>query len=164
MAHETQLIPDSTIWIQLGIFILTYFTLKYLVFDPYLKLLKLRNEKTKGLLEESAKKRAEAEISKSEYESYMREERKKLSLWLEEERKKISDNERQLLGKVREGVSKDMQVLKDNLAAQVKDVKKELSPSVKEFAEAISSKILGHKVKITSSAKETSSKESRAHT
>lgn len=153
MGHETQLIPDATFFIQLAIFLATYAVLKLLVFDPYLKLIHLREAKTKGLLEEAAKNRVIAEGLKQDYDAFMKVERQKLSVWLEDERKKVSDHERALLTKAREKVSKEMQVTRDQILGEVKEAKKTLSGEVREYAEQISSKILGRKVSLNGKSK-----------
>lgn len=48
LATEINLFPDKTIFIQLGIFLVVLFALNALVFQPVLKILRLRRSKTEG--------------------------------------------------------------------------------------------------------------------
>lgn len=149
MGHTPDLIPNSTLLIQVVIFFACYFVLKALVFKPYLELLKVRAEKTIGLETRANEAVAEAAALKTKYEEHLQVERKKVQAWVEEERRKISEEERKIIQEGRDVASKELDVIRSNSQAELEKAKKELAPLVSEYASAIASKLLGRKVQVS---------------
>ena len=147
--HEPVLLPDVTLFIQLGIFFACYFVLKFLVFKPYLALLNHRREKTIGLREKAVAASERTEKLRADYETFMRAERKKVAGWTDEERKKVSDEERRIVQEARDQVATDLAALRTRVATEVERARRELMPSVAEFSSQIASKLVGHKVRIS---------------
>ncbi len=151
MHHEPVLVPDLTLFIQMGIFFASYFVLNALVFKPYLALLKARREQTVGLRQSAERDRELAEKLKVEYETFMKAERKKIATWQDEERKKIQDEERARIQTARDQAAKSNEVARVVLEEEKAKAFQKLQSSVNEFSSAIVSKMLGRKIQVSSS-------------
>lgn len=149
MHHEPVLVPDLTLFIQMGIFFASYFVLNALVFKPYLALLKARREQTVGLREAAERDRENAEKLKLEYETFMKAERKKISAWQDEERKKIQDEERTRIQTARDQAAKANEAARAVLDEEKAKAFQSLQSSVNEFSSAIVSKMLGRKIQVS---------------
>lgn len=152
MGHTLNLIPDFTLFIQLGIFLATFLVLRTLVFKPFLKLQSLRRERTEGARAQAAQARETAAKLKQDYETLMRAEHKRIAQWTEEERRKIADEERTLIQIARAAASEELQVGRKKIAADVDQARLDLLPLVSEYSSQIASKLLGRKVVVTPSA------------
>jgi len=150
--HEPVLVPDMTLFIQVGIFFATYFVLNALVFKPYLALLKARREQTVGLTETAEKDRLEAARLQAEYETFVKSERKKIAAWSDEERKKIGAEEQAKVHSARATATAKNDAARAALDAEQKKARRTLEASVQEFTSAIVSKMLGRKVQVTATA------------
>jgi F0F1-type ATP synthase membrane subunit b/b' len=149
MSHTPVLIPDWTVFVQLGIFFATWFVLRTFVFVPYLKLLKVRREKTVGLKEKAHHTKDLAAKLQAEYEAFMTTERKKINSWMDQERSKISDEERNIVNAARDTVAEEMQAVREKIQADTDQVRRDLLPLAADFSSQIASKLVGHKVNIT---------------
>lgn len=161
MGHAPNLMPDYTLFIQVGLFFVSYVVLSVLVFKPYVKLLKLRESKTTGLREKSAEARVRAQKLQADYEAWMREERKKIAQWTDVERRKIADGERQLIQGARDIAARNLLAARKKTDDELAEARRALSPLAVEFSSSIASKLLGYKVKVTPKAAD-SSKSSEA--
>lgn len=63
---------NSTIWIQLAIFVVTFIVLKEVVFKPYFAKFEIRQERTKGGIEKSAELIEQTKELETKYQSTMR--------------------------------------------------------------------------------------------
>jgi F-type H+-transporting ATPase subunit b len=151
MAHGPSLFPDYTMAIQFGLFSGSWFVLHRFVFSPYQKLIHAREEKTTGLQEKSAKARELAEKLKTDYEAFMKSERKKIASWVESERKRIAESEHEILSEARNSASKQADVARQKISADQEKVRKELLPKTQDYAGQIVSKLIGYKVVVTGS-------------
>src|SRR5262245_7314670 len=110
--------PDSTLFIQLGIFLASFVVLKFMVWDPYVKLIHLRHSKTEGLKEAAEKAKVDALTLKNEYEAFMKNERKRVSNWTEEERKKIQSQEKEIVSAARDEVARHLESVRAKINAE----------------------------------------------
>lgn len=148
------LTPNYTLFIQLGLFFICYFFLKTFVFDPYVSLIETRHARTIGLKEKALEDKEKAEKFKQQYESFMKEERKKVGAWLDNERKQIADQEREVVQKARMETSNKLKTVRADVSSETERTRRELSPLVSEYSSQIASKILGRKVKVSASSTE----------
>lgn len=155
--------PDYTLFIQLGIFLACFVVLKFMVWDPYVKLIHLRHSKTAGLKEAAEKAKVDAQRLKTEYETFMKNERKRVTTWTEEERKKIQDQEKDIVSNARDEVAKHLDAVRKNIDADTAAARKELEPLVADFSSRIVSKLVGYNVTVPTSTKH-ANKEQRAET
>jgi len=152
MNHGPVLIPDSTILIQMGLFLTAYALMSILVFKPYLRLLARRRARTSDLVKQSEKARLRAAELTTSVELAMREERKKINSWLEEEKKKISEEERVILSKARHEASSEMEVARHKINEEVVEARQKLAPMVQDYASQIATRLLGRKVVVSAAA------------
>lgn len=157
-------LPDFTVVIQLGLFFVCYFFLKRFFFDPYTRLIEMREAKTTGLREKAHHSRETADKLKAEYETQMRAERRKFLAWQDEERKKLADEERHQVTAVRETAGAELKHLRDTVAVEMEKARKELGGSVADYSSQIASKLLGKKIAVTAASPESSKKRSSAET
>ena len=149
--HGPSLFPDYTLFIQLGIFILSFLVLRALVFKPYLQLLTLRRQRTVGLQEKAARDLDRASKLQADYESFMRNERKKIAAWGEEERRKIADQEKGVISAARDSAAQELNGVRQKVAQETEQARRELAPLVNEYASQIVGKLLGRKVSVSGS-------------
>jgi F0F1-type ATP synthase membrane subunit b/b' len=152
MGHGPQLVPDWTLFIQVVLFFISFLALRFLVFKPYVQLLKLRQSKTVGLRERAAEARARAEKLRIDYEAMMLEERRKSALWTDAERRKVAESERDIIQAARNTAGDELQAARKKTDDELKEAQRALSPLAVEFSSAIASKLLGYKVKVSGKA------------
>ena len=145
---ESELLPNGTFFIQLGLFFICYLFLRTFVFGPYLDLLQARRDKTTGLKEQAARDTERAEKLKQDYEMFIRAERKKLNVWLDKERGQIAELERQTIQQARSHVSEELKQNRKNLSEEAERARKELEPLVLDYSSQIASKLIGRNVKV----------------
>ncbi len=155
--------PDYTLFIQLGIFLACFVVLKFMVWDPYVKLIHLRHSKTAGLKEAAEKAKSESLRLKNDYEAYMKNERKRVNTWTEEERKKIQEQEKEIVSGARDEVAKHLEAVRMKIETDTAAARKELEPLVADFSSRIVSKLVGYNVTVGGTKKETN-QEQRAET
>jgi F0F1-type ATP synthase membrane subunit b/b' len=148
--------PNQTALIELGLFLLSFVILKFLIFDPYVKLIHLREAKTTGLKESAEKARQEAEKYRVDYDEFLKGERKKLNQMVEEERRKISDEGREIIQASRGKAMERLEGLRKQVDADSQRARQELTPMVGEFSSKIASKLVGFNVTISGSAQKKS--------
>lgn len=152
MAHETSLVPNFTFFIQLGIFIACYTVLRIFVFGPYLRLVHMREEKTTGLKAKAMQLTEQARKYQLDYETFMREERKKVAIWVDEERRKVADEERQIVQAARESANTEMQRVREEVKKEFSKARSELLPNISEYSSSIATKLVGHPIKVPASS------------
>jgi F-type H+-transporting ATPase subunit b len=162
--HEPVLVPDMTLFIQMGIFFASYFVLNALVFKPYLALLKARREQTVGLRTAAERDRETAEKLRAEYDTFLKAERKKIAAWSDAERKVVQDDERNRIQLARNTAAKASDATRAVLEEERKKASKSLESSVNEFSSAIVSKMLGRNIQVSAGAGKKSSAETTVPT
>jgi len=154
---DLNLFPTQ-VGIELGIFFASYGVLNKVLFKPYLALVHARNAKSSELKEKSAQQKVQADKFQTEYEAFMKTQRKDVSHWLDEEKKKVADEERAIIEEARNRVSKELAASRKAAEEQLDIARKELLPLVGDYSSKIVAKLTGKKVTI-SSAGLTSKKE-----
>lgn len=146
--HAPAISIDFTLFIQAGLFFASWMVLHFLVFKPYLALIEARHAKTTGLMEEAAKAKLRATQLETDYETFMKAERKKISEWTDGERRKVGDEEREIVGKARAEVTGELEALRKQVNADLEKARKDLLPQVGEYSSHIVSKLVGYNVKV----------------
>lgn len=149
MGHGLLAPPDPVIvGIQVVLFFISFLTLHFLVFKPYVQLLKLRQARTIGLRDKAAHAREKSAKLQADYDGHMKEERRKVAAWTDGERRKIADAERDIIQAARDQAGKDLQSARKKTDDELKEAQRALSPLAVEFSSAIASRLLGYKVKV----------------
>jgi len=146
---DLNLFPTQ-VGIELGIFFASYGVLNKILFKPYLELVHARNAKSTELKDKSAQQKVQAEKLKTEYEAFMKTQRKDVAHWLEEEKKKVADEERTIIEEARNKVAKELAASRKAAEEQLDIAKKELLPLIGDYSSKIVAKLTGKKVTISS--------------
>lgn len=149
MGHGPNLIPDATLFIQLGIFLATFVVLRIFLFRPFEELFAMRESQGVGQKNTAFDQAEQVEKLKDAYAAFMDGERRRISALADEERKKIALQERQQVEAARNQASKDLQVVRAETQKEVEAAHTELLPLVEDFSSSIASKVLGYEVKVS---------------
>jgi F0F1-type ATP synthase membrane subunit b/b' len=131
------------------VFFAAFGVLNRFVFGPYLQVVKARNARTTELKAKTAHQKEEADKLQSEYETFMRAQRKDVAHWLEEEKKKVADEERTIIEEARNKVATHLAATRKQADEQYDIARKELLPLVGEYSSKIVAKLTGKKVTIS---------------
>lgn len=150
--------PDFTLFIQMAIFFASWLVLHFLVFKPYLALIEARRAKTVGLVDQAAKARVKAAQMETDYDVFMKAERKKITDWADGEKRKIGEEERDIVGKARAEVTIELETLRKQVGSELEEARHNLLPHVADYASHIVSKLVGYHVKVPTTATEVKKK------
>ncbi|MFQ5666776.1 MAG: ATP synthase F0 subunit B [Candidatus Binatia bacterium] len=131
--------PDISFVIQIFSFLVLWFGLKRLLFDPVLQVLEERQARTVGTRRAAAAARATAEQSQAACERRLHEVRLALSAEMEAARAATQNAERELLSQVRDQASAQLMQLRASLARELDAVR----PAVASAADALAARMLG---------------------
>lgn len=150
MEHQQpSLLPNYTMFIQMGIFVLSWTVIHFLVIRPYSRLFHKRHEATDGLRERAHAARDQATKLKGEYEEYMKQERKKIASWMEDEKRKIVEEQLKITQQARNEVADLLQKAQFDIKRDIEKTKKELLPRISEYSSEIVNKLVGNKIQLT---------------
>ena len=139
-------IPDWTVFIQIGNFLFLIFMMNILLFKPIRKMLLERKTRISGLEESIDSTQHEATTQDEAFAKGLKEARsnglKQKDALLQE----ASDEEKAIIGKINEKAQADLAEVRDKIAADTDAVKAKLMEEVDGFADIISEKILGRAV------------------
>ena len=138
-----QLKIDSTIWIQLGGFIVTYIILSELMFKPYYKAHNERVDRTIGDQDSAVRILQDSEDLYGQYET----EARKLNV----KHKEIYDLSRteavrefdRIVNSARSSAQRETVQLKERITKEVNSAKAELKSEIPKISSAIAVKLLG---------------------
>jgi F-type H+-transporting ATPase subunit b len=137
---------DSTLWIQLALFLLLLAFLSRVVFRPYLRLRDAREANMEGGRKEARALSEEAATRLHEYESRLAQARQRGA----DERARIHAEgvarEAEILAAARAEAQKGLDVARGALAAQAGTLRAEMKPRAGEIATAIATKLVGRSV------------------
>lgn len=139
----TSLGINSTIFMQIGIFLVTFVFLKYVLFDPYFAAYEERNKKTVGQVDEAEKYIQE---TKALEEKYSKEAKR-----INEEYKSIYDKTRlealkayeEKIASAREIAKTEVDSARALISKNAHEAKNEIKEELPEISEMISSRLLG---------------------
>jgi len=146
-AAESPLIDlDSTVFLQLFIFLVSAFLLTRLMFRPYLKVRAAREAGIEGAKEQARKMEEDARAKMAEYDSAFT----KAKVRATEERTKLrleaTERERQIVDDARQKTQAAVDDARAKLETEAAGARKQLGPQSDEIARTIAKKILGREV------------------
>jgi F-type H+-transporting ATPase subunit b len=130
--------PDISFLIQIASFLVLWFALKRLLFDPVLHVLEEREARTTGARKQAAADRAQADLSAAEYERRMHDVRLALVADAEAARNAARAEERRVVTEARDHANAQLTRLRESLAAQVQAA----APVVTAEAEGLAARIV----------------------
>ncbi len=135
--------PDISFLIQIASFVVLWFGLKRLLFDPMIEVLEAREARTTGAGRLAAESKAAADQSAAEYERRMREVRLALAGDTETARAANQTEERRLLSAARQQASTELIRLRETLARQADAARPALAAEAHELATRIVDRVVG---------------------
>jgi len=135
--------PDYTFVIQIISFLLLWAALKRLTFDPMLRVLEQRDERTRGSQQEAEQLRLGAQTAAQEYESSLRQVRHSVLRESEIERKRAEEEQQRLLNAARAEADAELARLRSDLASQVAQAEKSLAVEAQAIAALMAERATG---------------------
>lgn len=148
VANERPLINfDSTLLINIGLWLILFFLLRGLLWEPMLKLIAAREGGTEGAREQARTLQAEAKKLREEYDSKLAATRKDAAAERDRVRTTATTREAQILAEARGKVLAAVERQRGELAVQRDAIRKELDATVPALAAELATKVLGREVK-----------------
>jgi len=138
--------PDFSFVIQIASFLVLWFGLKRLLFDPALHVLEERERRTVGERHAADGLRKAAELSAEDYERRMHEIRVKLAGDAEGSRTAIQTEERKIVSDAREQASAQLMQLREGLGRQASDARPALASEARTLAGQMLERVIGRPV------------------
>jgi len=138
--------PDISFVVQILSFVVLWFGLKRLLFDPVQHVLEERERRTVGERHVAAELRKAADQSGADYERRMRELRVKLAGEAEETRNTIQGEERKILSDAREQASAQLMQLRERLGRQASEARPALASEAQTLAVQMVEHVIGRPV------------------
>lgn len=143
LSTEINLFPDRTLFIQLGIFLAVVFCLNHFVFQPVLKILKLRKARTEG-----DRKKIEEVVQKTqnlmkEYEAKMQEAKKEAFQIKEAIRKEGHEQGLIIVQEARQASQTQIEKIKKEIASASLQAGSQLESQADILSRQIAEKVLG---------------------
>lgn len=135
--------PDYTFVIQIISFLLLWAALKRLTFDPMLRVLEQRDERTRGSQQQAEQLRLSAQTAAEEYESSLRQVRHSALQEGEIERKRAAEEQQRLLNAARAEADAELARLRSDLASQVAQAEKSLAVEAQAIAALMAERATG---------------------
>lgn len=137
---------NSTIWIQLGCFLVAYISLSQLIFKPYMAAHKERDSRTTGGEEEAGQILQQAAELQTQYETQARAINNQTKQIYDESRNKALEEYDRAIRAARAEASSSLEKSRSAISQGVSKLKGELAKEVPGVACAIGSKLLGKEI------------------
>lgn len=134
---------DATAFFQLGIVLLTFLTLRSLVFGPLLQSIGARAAATEQARANAKAVADRAEQLASRFEADMLAARVKAAQAKAELRSEGVRHKDQIVNEARAAMARKLAEVRDGVAAQAEAARREMQPQVEELSRAIAGKLLG---------------------
>jgi len=137
---------DGSFFVQLAIFFVAFLILKGLVFGPVLRLFDARSQAMEGSKETAAKMSEQAEQTREDFETKLREVRQKANEERDKRRGEAQALARQLTDKARRDNSAHLSGARARLDMEARDARTKAQAEVPALARQIAEKLLGRSV------------------
>ncbi len=145
-ATEIRLMPDKTLFIQLGIFLVVAFCLNHLVFKPVLKIINLRYAKTKGdrhKIEELTQKTA---VFVKEYETKIKEAKLEGLKAKEAIRREGENQGHKIIHEAKQLSLTQIEKIKNEIQTESRQAASALEEQAKIISQELAQKVLGRPI------------------
>lgn len=136
-------IPDASVIVQIGNFILLVILLNVVLYKPIRGILAERKEKIEGLENVIKSSQTQVEEKEDEFNSAIREARSKGVEIKDTLVDDASQEEKKIIGEINAKAQADLAEVREKIAKDVEGVRKALEKEIDAFASAIFEKILG---------------------
>ena len=147
VANERPLLYlDSTLFVNIGLWLVLFLVLRYLLWDPMIRLLTAREQGLGGSRDDAEELRATAASLKKQWEDKLREGRATALASREKHKQSAGREEASVLAAAREEVQAVVLTQRSALAAQRETLTAELKGVMPSLAAQVASKVLGREV------------------
>lgn len=143
LSEGINLFPDQTVWIQLAIFLAVFFVVNRLVFQPVLKILNLRREKTGGDLSKIKALEEEQALLLKRYEEELALAKREAQKEKEMIRREGELVAHQMTHQARVDSLEQIAKIKEEIAIASQKARQELEGKAEQLSRSIGSKVLG---------------------
>lgn len=134
---------NSTVWIQLALFLTTFVVLNFLVFRPYFTAHFERHKRTAGAKEDTSHILASNETLKNEYERKARDVNDKSRLAFEKAKNEALQEQANILGQARESATNQVKMSRERLEKELTAARSQLQQEVRDIGVIIANKLIG---------------------
>ena len=138
--------PDSSFLIQIVSFLVLWFGLKRLLFDPVLHVLDERESRTTGARRQAVEINAAAESSAAEYDRHVHDVRVALTAQAEAARQATRAEEQRVLAAARSEAGAQLARLRESLHAQAQAARPAVATEAREVAARIVEQVVGRRL------------------
>lgn len=139
---------DSTLWVHLACFIVSYLALTNLILKPYGKALRERESRTVGSEETAVKLVGEANELQSEYEKKARAINVEIKSFYDQSRTTASKDYERLVEVARGEAAKVLETSRAHISTEVQAARRTLSAEAPAVAATIASKLAGKEISL----------------
>lgn len=136
------LVPNWTVLVQMGIFVIVALALNHLVFKPILKILRKREEATKGTLAQAVRLETEAQLKLEEHKSSIAKALEEARALKEEAIRQGGLRKEKMITEVRQEINRGLVSARKQIETDVEAAKAKLTEEVGTLSKKITEKIL----------------------
>ena len=134
--------PDWTFIAQIILFLVVWVCLRRLLFEPNLSVLKTREQRTAGALQEAVSVKAEAEAMDEQYKTRLASSRAEARQRVDAIYKDAEDQARSVVDVARKEAEQSISGMRETLSQDIQQTRQNLEEQVPQFAREISEKLL----------------------
>jgi F-type H+-transporting ATPase subunit b len=138
--------PDSTFLIQIALFLVLWFLLKRLWFDPALRIVRERAARSEGAVAEARTIQAEAERLRGEHAAALERARAEAQREMQDILRAAEAEQQRLIAEAREEAQKTIGEVRARVEEEVARARQGLRDSAQDIARMVTQKILGRPV------------------
>jgi len=138
--------PDYTFVVQIITFLILWFGLKQLLFDPVVQVLEQREARTAGARHAAAEMQAAAEAAKAAYERDLQQVRVSLATESDAARQATQEQEREVVAEAREAASRHLIEVRESLRQQAATARPALATEARDLSVRMLQRVLGRNV------------------
>ena len=139
----TSLGIDSTFYLQFGIFFVAFISMKWIVFDPYLKAHNERLKRTVGGVEETESLLQATERKEEEYSQQAKRLNGQIREIFAHQNEKAKKEKEQIMAVAKKEADGLMKGARSDLQASVDQLRKEMETHIPSISQSIQKKFLG---------------------
>ena len=135
--------PDWTFLFQIFLFLVLWTFLRRFLFEPNLAVLKAREERSAGALQEAIRVKAEAEAIDAQYRIRLAETRTGAMQQVDTVYREAEEQAREIVESARTDATGIIASMRETLTQEVAEARRSLTARVPEFSREIAAKLLG---------------------
>ena len=138
-----QIPPDYTFLVQIAIFLVLWVALKRLWFDPALRLVRERKQRSEGALSEARAIQAEAERLRAEHAALLEQARAEAHREMQEIVRRAEVEQKRLIEEAQDQAERTLVEAREQIARDVSTARQSLRDAAHDIARMVAEKVLG---------------------